>query len=126
MQKETTSQRSALVDTLALLTTAQMTSQGNSWRMVSKRRPRPFGFSVFLRVSVISLRSRGRSTYLSFTLLHNLSEGKPPFLTCESFPLAAQFEAGTPPYNVTPELVGSMHRATDELKQAGAAENEDV
>jgi hypothetical protein len=34
----------------------------------------------------------------------------------------AQFEAGAPPYNVKPEVVASMHRATEELKQAGLAE----
>jgi len=34
----------------------------------------------------------------------------------------AQFEAGAPPHNVTPDMVAKMHRATDELKQAGLAE----
>jgi hypothetical protein len=33
-----------------------------------------------------------------------------------------QYEAGAPPYNVKPEVVASMHRATEELKQAGLAE----
>lgn len=34
----------------------------------------------------------------------------------------ARFEAGAPPYNVTPDMVAKMHRATEELKQAGLAE----
>jgi hypothetical protein len=29
------------------------------------------------------------------------------------------FESGAPPYNVTPEVVAEMHRATDELKASG-------
>ena len=29
------------------------------------------------------------------------------------------FESGAPPYNVTPEIVATMHRATVELKASG-------
>jgi AhpC/TSA family len=29
------------------------------------------------------------------------------------------FEFGAPPYNVTPEIVAMMHRATAELKESG-------
>ena len=29
------------------------------------------------------------------------------------------FESGAPPYNVTPEIVATMHRATAELKASG-------
>ena len=29
------------------------------------------------------------------------------------------FESGAPPYNVTPEVVAKMHRATGELKASG-------
>jgi len=29
------------------------------------------------------------------------------------------FESGAPPYNVTPEVVAKMHRATAELKASG-------
>ncbi len=29
------------------------------------------------------------------------------------------FESGAPPYNVTPEIVAMMHRATAELKASG-------
>jgi hypothetical protein len=34
----------------------------------------------------------------------------------------AQFESGAPPYNVTPEVVATMHKATDELKRSGLVE----
>jgi len=34
----------------------------------------------------------------------------------------ARFESGAPPYNVTPEVVATMHRATDELRQTRLAE----
>lgn len=31
----------------------------------------------------------------------------------------AQFDSGGPPYNVPPEAVAIMHRATDELRSSG-------
>ncbi len=31
----------------------------------------------------------------------------------------AQFESGGPPYNVPPDAVAIMHRATDELRSSG-------
>ena len=31
----------------------------------------------------------------------------------------AQFESGAPPYNTTPEIVQTMHRATNELRNSG-------
>jgi hypothetical protein len=34
----------------------------------------------------------------------------------------AQFESGGPPYNVPPEAVAVMHRATDELRSSGLAD----
>ncbi len=34
----------------------------------------------------------------------------------------AQIESGAPPYNVKPEVVALMHRATDELRNSGIME----
>lgn len=33
------------------------------------------------------------------------------------------FESGAPPYNVTPERVATMHRATAELKASGITQS---
>jgi hypothetical protein len=34
----------------------------------------------------------------------------------------AEFESGGPPYNASPEVVATMHRATEELRSSGLAD----
>ncbi len=36
--------------------------------------------------------------------------------------LKAEIESGAPPYNITPEAVEAMHRATNELRNSGILE----